>query len=110
MVGDTKRRISEEFREDINENARSGRPSTSITDKNIEAVKKMILDNRRITIREVADGVSISFGSCQVICNDVLGMKRAAAKIVPKLLNLEQKQPSRCWRRSTTIQICSKKS
>ena len=54
----------------------------------MEAVKKMILDNHRITIREVG----ISFASCQAIFTDVLVMKRAAAKIVPKLLNFEQKQ------------------
>ena len=52
----------------------------------------MILDNRRITIIEIADDVGISFGSCQAIFTDVLGIKRAAAKIVPKLLNFEQKQ------------------
>ena len=51
----------------------------------------MILDNRRISVREVADDVGILFGSCQAIFNDVLGMKRAAAKIVPKLQNFEQK-------------------
>ena len=50
-----------EGREDVNDDARPGRPSTSTTDENIEAVKKMILDNRRITIREVADDVGISF-------------------------------------------------
>ena len=49
-------------------------------------------DNRRITIREVADDVGISFGSCQAIFRDVLGMICAAAKIVSKLLNFEQKQ------------------
>ena len=38
---------------------RPERPSTSTTDENIEAVKKMILDNRRIIIREVADDVGI---------------------------------------------------
>ena len=40
-----------EGREDINDDARPGRPSTSTTDENIEAVMKMILDNRRIPIR-----------------------------------------------------------
>ena len=39
-------------REDVNDDARPGRPSTLIIDENIEAVKEMILDNRRITIRE----------------------------------------------------------
>ena len=53
---------------------------------------KIILDNRRITIREIADDVGILFSSCQAIFTDVLGMKRAVAKIVPKLLNSEQKQ------------------
>ena len=52
----------------------------------------MILDNHRITIREVADDVGILFDSCQVIFTDVLGMKPKAAKIFLKLLNFEQKQ------------------
>ena len=81
-----------EGREDVEDDDRPGRPSTSITDDNVEQVKKMILENRRITIREVADDVGISFGSCQAIFSDVLGMKRVAAKFVPKLLNFDQKQ------------------
>ena len=52
----------------------------------------MILDNRQITIREVANDVGISFSSWQAIFTDVLGMKRGAAKIVTKLLNFLQKQ------------------
>ena len=52
----------------------------------------MILGNRRITIREVADDVGISFGSCQAIFTDVLGMKREAMEIFLKFLNIKQKQ------------------
>ena len=37
-----------EGREDVNGDARFGRASTSTTDENNEAVKKMILDNHRI--------------------------------------------------------------
>ena len=37
------------------------------------------------SLREIADDVGILFGSCQAIFPHVLGMKRAAAKIVPKL-------------------------
>ena len=65
---------------------------TSTTYETIETMKKMILDNRGIIIREIADDVGISFGSCQAIFTDIWHMKRAAAKIIPKLLNLEQKQ------------------
>ena len=35
-----------ECREDVNDDTRPGRPSMSTTDENIEALKKMILDNR----------------------------------------------------------------
>ena len=50
----------------MNDHARPGSPSTSITDENMEAGKKIILDNRGIIIGEVADVAGISFGSCQV--------------------------------------------
>ena len=43
-----------EGREDVEDDARSGRPSTSITDENVEKIKAIVLANRRITIREVA--------------------------------------------------------
>ena len=79
-----------ESRKDFNDYASPGRPSTSTTDEKIEAVKKVILDNRPFTIREVVVDVGTSFGSCQAIFTDVLYMKYAAAKIVPKLLNSEQ--------------------
>ena len=76
-----------EGREDVNDYARPNCPSMSTTDENIEAVKKIILNNCRITIRKVADDVGISLGSRQAIFTYVLAMKRAAAKIVPKLPN-----------------------
>ena len=61
------------------------------TDENIEALKKLILVNRRIIIKEVTDDVGILFCSYQVTFTDIFGMKRAAAKIVPKLQDFEQK-------------------
>ncbi|KAG5320098.1 SETMR methyltransferase, partial [Pseudoatta argentina] len=71
-------------REDVNDEERTGRPSTSITDENIE-VKKIVLANRRITIRKVAEDLNISIGSCHSIFTNDLGMRRVAAKFVPKL-------------------------
>ena len=81
-----------EGREDINNDARPDRSSTSIKDENIDWNSEENEDNRRITIREVGDDVDISFGLGLAIFADVLGMKRTAAKIVTKLLNFEQKQ------------------
>ena len=51
-----------EEREDVKDDDRPGRLGTSTTNKNIEAVKKMILNNCPITAREVADDDIISFG------------------------------------------------
>ncbi|UYV60352.1 hypothetical protein LAZ67_1000919 [Cordylochernes scorpioides] len=81
-----------EGREDVNDEERAGRPSTSTTDEKINEVEKMILTNRRITVREVAEDLSISIGSCHSIFINDLGMRRVAAKFVPKLLNCDQKQ------------------
>lgn len=52
----------------------------------------MVMNDRRITIREVADEVCISIGSCHDIFSNVLGLKRVAAKFIPKLLNFDQKR------------------
>ncbi|UYV70302.1 hypothetical protein LAZ67_7002473 [Cordylochernes scorpioides] len=81
-----------EGREDVNDEERAGRPSTSTTDEKINEVEKMILANRRITVREVAENLNISIGSCHSIFINDLGMRRVGAKFVPKLLNCDQKQ------------------
>ncbi|UYV60772.1 hypothetical protein LAZ67_1002251 [Cordylochernes scorpioides] len=73
-------KVFSEGREYVNDEERAGRPSTSTTDEKINEVEKMILANRRITVREVAEDLNISIGS------------RVAAKFVPKLLNCDQKQ------------------
>ncbi|XP_018365426.1 PREDICTED: putative uncharacterized protein FLJ37770 [Trachymyrmex cornetzi] len=78
--------------EDVNDEERAGHPSTSTTDENIDEVKKIVLANRRITVREVAEDLNISIGSCHSIFTNDLGMRRVAAKFVPKLLNFDQKQ------------------
>ena len=48
-----------EGREYTNNDAFPGHSRTTTTDENIEAVKKMILHNRRINIREVADDFNV---------------------------------------------------
>ena len=82
---------SQDGREDVEDDERFGRSSTSTIDENVEKVKEMVMNDRRITIREVADD-GISIGSCNEIFSNVLGMKRVAAKFVPKLLNFEKKK------------------
>ena len=71
-------KLLQDGREDANDEPRSGRPSTSTTDENVQAVKKIVLENRRITIREVAEDVGISLGSCHEIFSNILGMRRVS--------------------------------
>ena len=44
-------------REDVEDYERPGRPSTSITDENVEKLKEMVMNDRRIIIKEVAGDV-----------------------------------------------------
>jgi hypothetical protein len=67
------------------------RPATSVNDENIEKVKEIVLENRRVTEREIASELGISNGSAHTIIHDVLGMRRVCARLVPKLLNFLQK-------------------
>jgi hypothetical protein len=75
----------------IDEDSRSGRPSTSIDDVHIDAVRHLILQNRCLTIREIAEDVGISFGSCQAILTEKLNMQCVAAKFVRCVLTEDQK-------------------
>jgi len=79
-------------RESVKDDERSGRPSTSKTDKKIDKVKEMLTENRKLTIRELADNLNIAYGSVQDIIVNDLGLRRVAAKLVPKDLNFMQKR------------------
>ncbi|PNF40093.1 hypothetical protein B7P43_G10714 [Cryptotermes secundus] len=71
---------------------RSGRPSTSRHADVIEKVRTLIMEDRRLAIREAADEVGINRDSANTVFTEDLGMRRVAAKFVPKLLSPEQQQ------------------
>ena len=85
-------KLFKEGRERVEDEERPGRPSTSINDQNINEIKKLVLENRRITIRDLVDTLGISFGSIQAILKDHLNLRRIAARLVPKKLNFMQKE------------------
>ena len=58
-------------------------------DENIYEVKKIVLVNRRINVREVVEDLNISIGSYHSIFTNDLDMTRVAAKFVPILLNFD---------------------
>jgi AraC-like DNA-binding protein len=71
---------------------RSGRPPTSQNANIIENVRSVILEDRRLTVREIADEVGISTGSAHSILTENLHMCRMVAKFVPKLFSQEHQQ------------------
>ncbi|UYV71490.1 hypothetical protein LAZ67_8003487 [Cordylochernes scorpioides] len=83
-----------EGREDVNDEERAGRPSTSKTDEKINEVEKMILANRRITVREVAEDLNISIGSCHSIFINDLGMRRHHMNIANEMLDSVRDDPN----------------
>ncbi|XP_076036612.1 protein GVQW3-like [Oratosquilla oratoria] len=64
--------------------ARSGMPSTSRTETVINQLRTPVMQNRGITIRELANEVGLSRASVHSIMKVDLGLKRSLAKFVPK--------------------------
>jgi len=81
-----------EGRISVGEDPRLRRPSTSINDDNVKRGSAVIRGNRRLTVREVADEVGISVGSCHEVFTGKLEMRRVSAKFVPRLLTEDQKE------------------
>jgi len=76
----------------VGEDPRPGRPSTSTNDDHVERVRAVIRGNRRLTVREVADEVGISIGSCHQIFTEKNQVRCVSTKFVPRLLTDDQKE------------------
>jgi len=79
-------------RTSLPDDKRSGRTSTSSTPKNVETIQRLVHEDRRRTIKDIATIVNMSYGTVRTILTCDLNMHRVAAKFVPRLLNPEQKE------------------
>lgn len=79
-------------RTSTNDDPRSGRPATSVSEEIIKKVEKIVLADRRVTVRFVAEELKISIGSIFNIIHDHLGMRKVSARWVPRMLTDEQKR------------------
>jgi AraC-like DNA-binding protein len=66
----------------VGEDARPGQPSTSTNDDHVKRDHAVIRGSHRLTVREVANEVGISIGSCHQIFTEKLHMCRVSAKFV----------------------------
>lgn len=78
-------------REAIEDDDRSGRPSTSTNDKKVDEVRELLEEDRRISVKVIAKTLNISVGSVETILKDRLGLSKLSARWVPKMLRVEQK-------------------
>lgn len=80
-----------EGREQVEDEPRAGRPSTSKTDDNVERVRSLVRSDRRLTLRMISSELNLNrFTVHQILTRD-LGMRKVCAKMVPKNLTTEQK-------------------
>ena len=75
-------------RTDTNDAERSGCPNEAVITVNMKKVLKVVMDNRKVKLREIADIVKILFGSVFTILHEHLGMKKLFSKWVPRLLSM----------------------
>lgn len=71
---------------------RPGQARRVVTPETIAAVEAIILDNRRVTIDDIAACVHMSHGSAYHIVHDVLQFHKVSARWVPRQLTPELKQ------------------
>jgi hypothetical protein len=81
-----------EGRESATDEERSGRPATSRTEENIPKIRQIVLENRRLTVRSIAEQVNMEGETVWKILYEDLDMRKVCAKMVPKELTEEQKQ------------------
>ncbi|KAI6653980.1 Histone-lysine N-methyltransferase SETMAR [Oopsacas minuta] len=77
--------------EELHDDPRPGRPTSSKTRSNIEGPNNFGED-RRITLRELEERVGISKATLHSIITEDLEISKATARWVPKLLSKEQKR------------------
>ena len=63
-----------------------------VTPENIKKVHKLVISDRKLKLREIAETVKISEGSVFTIMHEHLTMRKLFSKWVPRLLTVDQKQ------------------
>jgi len=79
-------------RTSVDNDEHTGRPTSCTTLETVARIQELIRQDRRRTIRDIAEEVEVGCGTCQRVLTEELGMHRVAAKFVPRILAADQKQ------------------
>ena len=78
-------------RTNTNNIERSGRPKSAVVPENITKVHKIVLGDRKLKLRVIADTLKISESSVSTILHESLGLHEFFVKWVPRMLTADQK-------------------
>jgi histone-lysine N-methyltransferase SETMAR len=90
----TIKKLAAEFKRghtSLEDDPREGRPKSATTPEIIEQVHNMVLGERRMKVREIAETIGISKEHVEYIFHEELDMKKLCARWVPRLLTADQK-------------------
>jgi [histone H3]-lysine36 N-dimethyltransferase SETMAR len=76
----------------IKDDARTGRPIEAVTYENIKKVHKIILNDRKVKLIEIAETLKISKERVGHILLVYLDIRKLCAKWVPRVLTIDQQQ------------------
>ena len=79
-------------RDSLEDDPRPGRPADDISQEMIDRVERLVLNNRRIKVAELASECVISNGSVYTTIHEHLGVSKVSARWVPRNLNMQDRQ------------------
>ena len=82
---------------DVKDEARSGRPKSAVTDKNVAAVREMVVADPNVTYRNIQGNVSIGSAAVNTILKKKLKCRKLVSRWIPHELTEEQKRDRVNW-------------
>lgn len=76
----------------LDDDPRQGRPKSTVTDTTVAAVRRLLDEDRRVTVRELEQNIGVSDSTIVTILHEHLGMRKVSARWVPHRLNPSQMQ------------------
>lgn len=92
---------SQRERVSLSNDPKPGRPKTAVTQENINAVQRLIEEDRHVTYREIQAFLGIGMSQIRTILHDELWARKLVSRWIPHLLKDEQKAARVTWCRTT---------
>ena len=78
-------------RESLEDDPRSGRPLSAVSEDDVTAVKRLLDEDVRFTVDELSESLSINSSAVFIILKQRLGLSKICARWVPRLLSQAEK-------------------